>query len=156
MSSNPYAHFSGVPMDSDEIDDLLTSQGYGILSLCREGEPYSIPVSFGYDGESVYFGLLEDRPQSTKLEYIEDGATARLLVMDIRERFDWQSVAVTGPVRAIDPEDEAEWDAFLETLEDNGWFMRSFERSDAVSAIRGWELETGEIRGLERKEEVYD
>jgi nitroimidazol reductase NimA-like FMN-containing flavoprotein (pyridoxamine 5'-phosphate oxidase superfamily) len=156
MSTNPYSHFSGVPMDSAAIDDLLVSKGYGILSLCRDGEPYSIPISFGYDGESVYFGLLEDRPEPTKLAYTRDGATARLLVTDIRGRFDWQSVAVTGPVRALDPDDESEWQYFLETLVDNGWFMQSFEQSDAISGLRGWELEVEEVRGLEQKEEVYE
>lgn len=156
MSTNPYSHFSGVPMDRAAIDDLLVSEGYGILSLCREGEPYSIPISFGYDGESVYFGLLEDRPEPTKLEYIHDGATARLLVMDIRDRFDWQSVAVTGPVRALDPDDDSEWETFLETLVDNGWFMRSFERADSISGLQGWEIEIDELRGLQQKEEMYE
>ena len=155
MSSNPYAHFSGVPMDSKDIDDLLVSQGYGILSLCQEGEPYSIPVSFGYDGEDVYLGLLADGQDSTKLEFIEHGVTVRLLVTDINGRFEWQSVAVTGPVRSIDPDSE-EWDHFMDTLDDNAWFVRSFERSDAIDSIQGWELQIEELTGIERTEEVYD
>lgn len=155
MSSNPYGHFSGVPMNSADIDELLTSQGYGILSLCRDGDPYSIPISFGYDGDSVFFALLEDSPDPTKLEYIEDGATARLLVTNIGGRFDWQSVAVTGPVRELDGGSD-EWDHLMDTLDDNAWFMRSFERSDSVESVRGWELQPAELRGLEQKEEVYD
>lgn len=155
MSSNPYAHFSGVPMSSDDIDDLLVSQGYGILSLCRDGVPYSLPISFGYDGEDVYLCFLADGSQSTKSEHIHDGATARLLVTDIRGRFEWRSVAVTGPVRQLG-DDAAELDHCMETLADNGWFMRAFERSDAVESIAGWELRVDEVSGLERTEEVYD
>jgi len=155
MSSNPYAQFTGVPMNSDEIDDLLTTQGYGILSLCRGGEPYSIPISFGYDRDHVYFGLLEASPNPRKMEYIDDGVTARLLVTDINGRFEWQSVAVTGPVRSIDPDSE-EWGHFMDTLDDNAWFARSFERSDAIESIQGWELQIGELTGIERTEEVYD
>jgi hypothetical protein len=143
-------------MDEEEIEDLLVSQGYGILSLCRDGEPYSIPVSFGYDGEHVYFGLLEDGPEPRKMAFVEDGGTARLLATDIRGRFDWQSVAVSGPVRLLDPADEEEWEHFGDVMEDNAWFMRSFERSDAIGSIRAVELEIAELRGLERKEEVYD
>lgn len=154
MSSNPYAQFTGVPMASDEIDELLTAQGYGIVSLCQGGEPYSIPLSFGYDGDRIYFGLLEDSPEPTKMAYIEEGATARLLVTDINGRFDWQSVAVTGPVRSIDPDSE-EWDHFMDTLADNAWFARSFERSDAVESIQGWELQIKDVTGIERTEEVY-
>jgi nitroimidazol reductase NimA-like FMN-containing flavoprotein (pyridoxamine 5'-phosphate oxidase superfamily) len=143
-------------MDDDDIDDLLVSQGYGILSLCREGEPYSIPVSFGYDGDHVYFGLLEDGPEPTKMRFVEEGSTARLLATDIRGRFDWQSVAVSGPIRLLDPDDEAEWEHFVGVMEDNAWFMRSFERSDAVESVQAWELQTEDLRGLERKEEVYE
>lgn len=155
MATNPYAHFSGVPMDSEDIDDLLEAQGYGILSLCGDGEPYSIPVSFGYDGEYIYFGLLNRGSASTKMEYIADGATGRLLVTDIRGRFDWQSVAVTGPVRRLRSHED-EWDHFIETLADNGWFMKAFERSDEIESLAGWKLELDDLRGLERKEEVYE
>lgn len=155
MSSNPYSHFSGVPMSSTDIDDLLVSHGHGVLSLCREGDPYSIPVSFGYDGEHVYFGLLEDSPDSTKLRFITDGATIRLLVTDIRGRFEWQSVAITGSAEKLDPDGD-EWTHFLDTLADNAWFMRAFERSDAVESIQGWKLRTDDVRGLERSEETYE
>jgi hypothetical protein len=144
-------------MDSQDIDDLLVSQGYGILSLCRGGDPYSIPVSFGYDGEYVYFGLLKDDPNPTKMAYIEDKSTVRLLVTDIHGRFDWQSIAITGTARLLDSdEDEDEWDHFIDTLDDNGWFMRAFERSEAIESIQGWKVRIDELQGLERKEEVYD
>jgi nitroimidazol reductase NimA-like FMN-containing flavoprotein (pyridoxamine 5'-phosphate oxidase superfamily) len=142
-------------MGSTDIDDLLVSQGHGILSLCREGTPYSIPVSFGYDGEDVYFGLLEDSPDPTKFKFIEDGSTVRLLVTNIRGRFEWQSVAITGPAEELDSEGD-EWEHFIDTLDDNGWFMRAFERSDAVGSIRGWRLAIDELQGLERKDEVYE
>lgn len=155
MSANPYAQFSGVPMSESDIDDLLISAGYGILSLCGDGEPYSIPLSFGYDGEAIYFALLEDSPNPTKLEVIESGATARLLVTDIRGRFDWQSIAVTGPVRQVETTD-VEWDHLIRTLDDNGWFISSFEQSDAIREIYGWKLEIDDCRGIERKENVYD
>lgn len=155
MSSNPYSQFTGVPMSSDDIDALLTSEGYGILSLARDDEPYSIPVSFGYDGESIYLGLLETNPNPTKMEFIADGATARLLITDINDRFDWRSIAITGPVRSIDRGTE-QWEHLLDTLDDNAWFMRAFERADSIESIQGWELEIRDLTGLERKEESYE
>ena len=155
MATNPYAQFTGVPMDRDDIDELLTAQGYGILSLCGDGEPYSVPISFGYDGAHVYFGLIYRGSTSTKRERVVDGATVRLLVTDVRGRFDWQSVAVTGPVRRVQ-NDEDEWDRLIETLVDNGWFMEAFERSDEVESLDGWRLEPDDIEGLEQKEEVYE
>ncbi|SFR61329.1 hypothetical protein SAMN04487947_2822 [Halogeometricum rufum] len=155
MSSNPYAQFSGVPMDQRDIDALLKGRGHGVVSLCRDGEPYSLPISFGYDGDAVYFGFLEDTPNPTKMEFIRDGATARLLVTDIRDRFEWQSVAVTGTVRALD-RDGDEWDDFVETLDDNAWFMAAFEQSDAIDSLSGWKLQVEELRGIEQKEEAYE
>jgi hypothetical protein len=34
--------------------------------------------------------------------------------------------------------------------------MRSFERADSLEALRAWELRPEELKGLERKEEVYE
>jgi hypothetical protein len=142
-------------MDQRDIESLLKGQGHGVVSLCRDGEPYSLPISFGYDGDAVYFGFLEDTPNPTKMEFIGDGATARLLVTDIRDRFEWQSVAVTGTVRAVDSDGD-EWDDLVATLDDNAWFMTAFEQSDAIDSLSGWKLQIEELRGIEQKEEAYE
>lgn len=89
------------------------------------------------------------------MEFIADGATARLLVTDIGHRFDWRSVAITGPVRSVEESTE-QWEHLLDTLADNAWFMRSFERSDAIESIQGWELEIDELTGLEQTEESHE
>ena len=78
-----------------------------------------------------------------------------LLATDIRGRFDWQSISVTGPVRSIPPETD-EYERFIDTVADNGWFMRSFERADSISSIQAWKLETDELRALQRKEETVE
>ena len=155
MSQNPYAQFSGTPMSRTDIDQLLTNRGYGIVSLCDDGTPYSVPLSFGYDGESVYLPFLSESPQSTKADYVSEGSTVRLLATDIAGRFDWRSVAVTGPVHAVDPDGE-EWDRFITTLDDNGWFISGFERADSLESIQGWRLDPEEIRGLERSEQSVE
>ncbi|MFD1642065.1 pyridoxamine 5'-phosphate oxidase family protein [Halohasta litorea] len=152
MSQNLYAQFSGTPMSRDDIDRLLEDQGYGILSLCGDGTPYSVPLSFGYDGESVALLFLSEGPQSRKADAISEGATARLLVTDIRGRFDWQSVAVTGPVHAVAPDSEA-FEQFIATLDDNAWFIRGFERANSLESIQGWRLDPETVRGLERREQ---
>ena len=155
MSQNLYAQFSGTPMSRDDIDRLLRTQGYGIVSLCDDGDPYSVPLSFGYDGDSVYLPFLSESPESTKAEIVAEGAVVRLLATDIRGRFDWQSVSVTGPVHAVDP-DSDEWDQFIATLDDNAWFISGFERADSLASIEGWRLDPDEIRGLERTEQPVD
>lgn len=56
----PMAHESGVlqgyEMDDEAIDEFLTEQGVGVLSMSTDGTPYGIPLSFGYDGDDrLYF-----------------------------------------------------------------------------------------------------
>jgi nitroimidazol reductase NimA-like FMN-containing flavoprotein (pyridoxamine 5'-phosphate oxidase superfamily) len=88
-------------LDDEEIDSLLGTGGVGVISFADGDEPYSIPVSYGYDSnaESLYvrFGFADD---SEKRRFIDDGATASLVVM--AESMDgWQSVVARGPLRKV-------------------------------------------------------
>ncbi|MEF8901687.1 MAG: pyridoxamine 5'-phosphate oxidase family protein, partial [Halovenus sp.] len=146
------------------------SAGWGVLSLAKDDEPYSIPISFGYADEAVYFAFLRADPPNTKFEFVQDGAPARLLVTDIRAKYDWQSVAVTGSVHVVrrqqdlgeegllsevdekpDPKTERgrDWAVLLDTLEDNVWFSSDYERAEPVSELQGWRLEPDRIQGIE-------
>jgi nitroimidazol reductase NimA-like FMN-containing flavoprotein (pyridoxamine 5'-phosphate oxidase superfamily) len=148
MTMDPYGQWMGTPMDDREIDSVLTATGWGVITLADADEPYSIPISFGYDGEAIYFVFIEDSPDNRKLDFIGDGKTARLLVTDIDGRFDWQSIAVTGPVRTV-AHDTTDWETLIEVLDENAWFSADFERADGIEALHGWRLEPREIRGLE-------
>ena len=90
-----------VELDDEEIDALLGTGGVGVISFADGDEPYSIPVSYGYDAgaESIYvrFGFA---PESKKREFIDDGVVASLVVM--AESMDgWQSVVARGPLRKV-------------------------------------------------------
>jgi len=148
MTVDPYGQWMGSPMSQRDIDRVLDEHGWGILSLADGDEPYSIPVSFGYDDGACYFAFIKDSPENAKFEFISEGKTARLLVTDIKARFDWQSVAITGPVEGIDLSDD-DWDHLIDTLEDNAWFSTDFERASGVEGVRGWRLVADEVRGLE-------
>jgi hypothetical protein len=157
-------------MAEHDVEALLDSAGWGVLSLADGDEPYSIPVSFGYSDGVVYFALVRGDPPNRKFEFVTEGATARLLVTDVRARFDWQSVAVTGPLCPVqrrddlgdggllpevddrpDPRTERgrDWQTLLDTLEDSSWFSSEFERADPVSQLQGWRLDPDEVRGVE-------
>ncbi|WP_136716272.1 pyridoxamine 5'-phosphate oxidase family protein [Halorientalis salina] len=151
MTMDTTGQWMGTPMDARTVDDLLEAHGWAVLSLARDDEPYSIPISFGYDSEDVYFVFLEDSPDGRKFEFIDEGASVRLLVTDIGGRFDWQSIAVTGNARRID-HDTDDWTHLMDTLDDNAWFSSDFERADSLEAMHGWRLDVDEVRGLEVKE----
>jgi nitroimidazol reductase NimA-like FMN-containing flavoprotein (pyridoxamine 5'-phosphate oxidase superfamily) len=148
MATDPYGQWMGTPMDERAIDDLLRSAGWGVLSLADGDEPYSLPVSTGYDGENVYFVFIRDSPTNTKFEFVGDGKTARLLVTDVGGRFNWRSIAVTGTLRAVAP-DSDEWATLMDALTDNAWFSPDFERAEGVREFQGWRLVPDEVRGLE-------
>lgn len=148
MTHDPYGQWMGTPMDEREIDAVLDTTGWGIITLAEDDEPYSIPVSFGWDGEDAYFAFIRDSPTNTKFEFAADGKTARLLVTDVKARFDWQSIAVTGTLRAID-RDTDDWATLMDRLEGNAWFSTDFERAAGVEDLQGWRLDPDEVRGLE-------
>ena len=148
MTVDPYAQWMGEPMAEDDIEALLTAANHGVLGLADGDEPYTIPVSFGYDDGDVFFAFVRTGPDSEKFEFIESGATARLLVTDIKARFDWQSVAVTGPVEAVSLTD-SNWARLVETLDENPWFSTAFEDDERVEGVQGWRLVPEDVVGLE-------
>jgi len=40
-------------LDRDEIDKMLVRRGIGTLAMVDGEQPYSIPISFGYDPEQM-------------------------------------------------------------------------------------------------------
>jgi len=85
----------------EDIESLLGTGGVGVISLAEDDEPYSIPISYGYDSSArdiyVRFGFA---PESDKRAFIDEGSTASLVVM--AEAIDgWQSVVVRGPLREV-------------------------------------------------------
>lgn len=148
MPMETYGQWMGTPMSDRDIDRLLSATGWGVLSLADGDDPYSIPVSFGYDDGVVYLALIRDSPSNTKFDYVADGKTARLLVTDVGGRFDWQSIAVTGAVERIE-RDDGGWDEALGVLDDNAWFSTDFERASGIEAVTVWRLDPATVRGLE-------
>jgi len=113
----------GDPMDQDEIDAFLTEQGIGVLSLADGGDAYGLPMSFGYDGDRLYFILVQFGEESTKLDFTETTETASFTTYDFADEHDWRSVLVSG---TIEPVPEADLDSVTETLQDNAQFASLF------------------------------
>jgi nitroimidazol reductase NimA-like FMN-containing flavoprotein (pyridoxamine 5'-phosphate oxidase superfamily) len=51
-----------------EIDEIIKSADVCRLALARDNEPYLVPVSFGYDGERIFF---HTAPNGRKIDFIE-------------------------------------------------------------------------------------
>ncbi|MGK2230479.1 MAG: nitroimidazol reductase NimA-like FMN-containing flavoprotein [Methanobacteriota archaeon] len=112
---------------SDEgVRELLESEPYGVLSMCDDGVPYGIPMSFGYHDGDVYFefGTVEG---GRKFEVLETNPVAALTVYALdRSRwgdstanllptgFAWASIVVTGKIEEVENPSEDVRDAVFE------------------------------------------
>ena len=92
-------------MSRPEIDDFLSNTETGVISLAREDEPYSLPISYGYDADSgTFYMRLVSTPDSQKREFLGSEPHVRLVVYD--ENSDgtrYRSVVAAGILDEIEP-----------------------------------------------------
>ena len=146
MTEDPYGHWMGTPMDQVAIEEVLSTTAWGTLALAEDDVPYSIPMTFGFDGEDIYFGFIDDKPMNRKFEFLGEDKPARLLVTDIEAKFDWRSVAVTGSLQSLS-RNSPNWDTLFDVLGENTWFESGYDRVRVVEEIHGWRLIPDEIVG---------
>lgn len=123
---------SGIEMTDAEIDEMLTEQGHGVLSVTQGESAYGIPISFGYDGERLFMHLLEFGGKSKKAEFMKTTDVACLTTYTVESRYKWKSVVVRGRLEPV-PEDEHAYAD--EMLDENGWFPTLFPPTAPMSAI---------------------
>lgn len=91
-------------MSPDAIDTFLARAETGVVSLARDGEPYAVPVSYGYDTDSRRFYLrLVSGPDSTRARFLDGSPRARLVVYE-GDGPAYRSVVATGELETLDPE----------------------------------------------------
>jgi len=131
-------------MNREAATELLYRQGYGILSLADDGVAQAVPMSFGFDGDRLYFVFLQSTEDSEKAWYADRTVRASFAVVDARGKHDWASVVVRGPLERVGDD---EWPALRDALEDNAWFPSLFAESEPMRDIQGWSLRIESISG---------
>jgi len=100
-------------MSPAALDDFLETAGDGVLTLHAD-EPYSFPVSFGYDPATERCVLqLVSAPDSAKRAVLDDGTDATLVAYEWNAPDDWRSVVVSGALSRV-PDDDAAHDVYAE------------------------------------------
>lgn len=133
-------------MSEDQIQEFLTEQGVGILTLPDGEIPYAVPMSFGYDGDStLYFLFLLFGTESRKETLSDRAQGARFVVYAAQSMDDWQSVSLTGQISAV-PEDE--WDE-LQSAMQNAWHPDLFSSASPMRGIQGYQLQIEEWTGIQ-------
>jgi hypothetical protein len=134
----------GVAMDRAEIEAFLRERGTGTLSLADAGEAYGIPVSFGYDGDRLYFYLIRFGEESTKLDFAATTTRATFSTYSFVDGNDWRSVVVRGPIEEV-PEDRL--DAAEAAMSDNARFANLFPYGERMTAWPRYWLVPEEVTG---------
>ncbi len=127
------------------------------LGLCKDLEPYILPVSFGYDGRAIYF---HTALEGKKIEFM--AANTRVCVefergVEIRSHdnpcnwtFSFQSVIGYGAVRELtdSPAKIAGLNHIMRHYSRRDWV---FDVKD-VAGIRVWKIEVESLTGKQSKD----
>lgn len=144
MTPDGFPDLDAVPMDETEIDDFLRERGYGVLALADDRGTYPVPISFGYDGERIYFAFLRTGESSKKVTAARESGRASLLAMDVDGEREWRSAIAYG---GLDPLDEEDWESAVLALRDNAWHPSLFAEATPARGIDWWAMAVEEATG---------
>ncbi|MDX1748211.1 MAG: pyridoxamine 5'-phosphate oxidase family protein [Halobacteriales archaeon] len=131
-------------MSEREIEQVLTTAKHGVLSLASDDRAYAVPMSYGYDGEGLYFIFRRPATGSRKLEFIRETDRATFVVSSMTTKHDWASVVVEGPVVPV--EDDG-WADLLEAFGEDVWFPSIFSETDPREDFIGYYLVAERVTG---------
>lgn len=86
----------------EESRQILRELHIGRLGCCLDGEPYVVPVSYLFEGDSIYIHSMPGR----KISMLRANPRACLQVDIIKNTYDWKSVIAFGSV--VELTDEVE------------------------------------------------
>ncbi len=145
----------------DEIDAIIRAADVCRLALARDNEPYLVPVSFGYDGESVFF---HTAPNGRKIEFIEandrvcfEFETGVALVRDPDDACAWtftfRSVIGYGTVRELVSTEQKNHALNQIMLHYSG---REWDIPDhRTAATRAWRIDIESLTGKRSEEKTF-
>jgi len=134
----------GVAMDEAQLDEFLRERGSGVLSLANENVAYGMPVSFGWDGDNLYFILLQFGEDSEKLDYAATTERATFSTYDFEDEHHWRSVVARGPIEEVSADDT---DEVTETMFENAQFASLFPHGEPITDQPRYRLVPEELTG---------
>lgn len=93
-----YPHEAPEDLSQEEVVRLLTRTRHGRLGLAFENEAYVVPISYIYDGHSIYFHITR---QGKKTTYLQANPQACFEIDEVAEG-GWASVICYGAVTLSD------------------------------------------------------
>ena len=99
-----------VPLSDAECRAVLERQRLCVVSVVDDGEPYAVPVFYGFDGQTLFLGVAEGR----KTRALDVSAAVYIVVTEVGPGDAWRSVAIAGRARTL--VDAAERQAAIDVL----------------------------------------
>jgi len=99
-----------VPLSNAECRGVLERQRLCVVSVVDDGEPYAVPVFYGFDGRALFLGVAEGR----KTRALDVSARVYIVVTEVGPGDAWRSVAIAGRARTLT--DAAERQAAIDVL----------------------------------------
>lgn len=133
-------------MGGPEIAEFVGERETGVLALASDDEPYSIPVSYGYDAaDGTFYVRLVSTAESEKRQFLGASPAVRLVIYDEEDSV-YRSVVARGTLEELDPGELS-----VEQIEQYGEARRPlFEiwgKGREELDIRLYELRPDEIAG---------
>lgn len=89
-------------LNEAQIETLLNSQFVGRIGVHAKGVTYVVPISYAYDGTSVYAHTYE----GMKMDMMRKSPKVCFEVDDTRDMSNWQSVIAWGTFEEINGQEE--------------------------------------------------
>lgn len=99
-----------VPLSGADCRAVLERQRLCVVSVVDDGEPYAVPVFYGFDGRTLYLGVAEGR----KTRALDVSPRVYIMVTEVGPGDAWRSVAIAGRARTL--VDAAERQAAIDVL----------------------------------------
>lgn len=98
--SAPHSRFKASrPMDAAGIEACLEANRWGVLATVADGQPYAVPLIYGWNGETLYFVASAGR----KVDNLQRNPDVCFTVTEVREGgHRWRSVIVHGRAELVD------------------------------------------------------
>ena len=143
--------------DWDAISGIIRDSKVCRLGLAMNNAPYVVPVSFGYDGDAIYFHTAKE---GKKIEYIEANnsvcfefeAEVRIIpdeVSPCKWSFSFQSVIGYGKIHELVEEGEkiGGLDLIMKQYSDKKWRIDE----NKLNPVRVWKITIDSLTGKQSK-----
>ena len=85
------------PLSDAQCREVLARQRMCVVSVVDGGEPYAVPVFYGFDGDDLYLGVAEGR----KTRALDADSRVYILVTEVGPGDAWRSVGIAGHARTL-------------------------------------------------------